>query len=268
LCDGCEQTISGYEKPFAENVFVPLHLLHRNEASPFRYDDWGLKFCVSVLWRLVAEIGDGGLSHLTEQQRDAARTAERTWREFLVGSRSTPGQFEVHVLPLDEIESHTYPELSPFINRYFLRAVDSGVVANSSMAFVFAKLCRVLVIGFVQSKSLHKWQGTRLRVRRGTIGGPVKYVIEKNVFNYFNNRATQAASVLAGLSARQKSKVEIAVRENLDTIAASEILRGMTADIRLAGQSAFRVTEGTAPVRDHAQRARAALRRARRAGEP
>jgi hypothetical protein len=124
------------------------------------------------------------------------------------------------------------------------------------MAFFFAKLCRVLVLGFVQVKSAHKWRGTKLRVRHGMIGGPIKYVIEKNVFNYFNNRATEAASILANLSARQKLKIQTAARENPGTIAASEVFRGMAADLRLAGQSAFRVTEGSTSNRDLAQKGR------------
>lgn len=52
LCAGCEQIFSPWEGKFAAGVFLPFH---RNEAKACGYNEWGLKFASSVVWRVLTE---------------------------------------------------------------------------------------------------------------------------------------------------------------------------------------------------------------------
>ena len=61
-----------------------------------------------------------------------------------------PGKFELHVLPVDLIADATGSEMPPNMNRYLARAVDMDVVSSNRSAFVYTKLCKLIVVGIIQ----------------------------------------------------------------------------------------------------------------------
>lgn len=241
LCHDCEQRFSSWEQSFAKEVFTPLHK-DRGKRIYCPYREWALKFAVSVSWRVLTFFKQSGLSHFSDAQLQAADEALATWADFLLEKRSNPGVFEQHVIPLDILRSHTVPELSPFINRYILRAIDMDPICTDKSAMVYVKMCKVMLIGFIQMPKPKQWKGTKLHVRRGKIGSK-KYVVPENLAEYISSKANRAAAALASLSPRQQRKIDEIFREKAGQLPNSQVLRAMTQDVALFGRDAFAVTQ-------------------------
>jgi hypothetical protein len=75
LCDDCEQRFGIWEKEFAENIFAPLH--SNPQDSLLEYQDWGLKFAVSVSWRVLTYFETLGVQHLSAAHQTSAQRARR-----------------------------------------------------------------------------------------------------------------------------------------------------------------------------------------------
>jgi hypothetical protein len=241
FCSECEQRLARDEKSFREQVFAPLH---EDPATPRAYQEWGLRFAVSVVWRGLVHNPEKFLGHLSDAQAAHAKEAERVWREFLLGLRPHPGRYQVRAIALDCVGRTTMPGLSPFANRYLLRAVGLDVVRGGSDVFVYAKLCRILLIGFVSVDRTADWEGGKLSPRSGTIGGSMDYVLPHSLFTYINNQADNAARALSKLSPPQRTLADAAIAANAGKLPNSDLLRAIEADVKLSGRAAFRVTRG------------------------
>jgi hypothetical protein len=69
---------------------------------------------------------------------------------------------------------------------------------------------------------------------------PRHYVIPKGIADYMNEKADQTKAILSSLSPQQDRKVDQAIKENLDDLAASEIFRAMNYDVAHSGSAAFK----------------------------
>jgi hypothetical protein len=99
-----------------------------------------------------------------------------------------PGQFEEHVLAMDELESATTTNLPPNINRYILRSVDMDVVAGERTVIVYTKLPRLAIVGFVETPGpRNSWQGTRIAAGHGTIM-PRGVTVPKPFGDYYDGK--------------------------------------------------------------------------------
>lgn len=237
LCADCEQLLNDWETPFCNNVFLQVQ---NNEITRqgINYNNWALKFASSVSWRVLTFYEKDGDDPLSPEQQKSAEKASETWRKFLLGDIPHPGEFQQHILLLDAIESHTAPELSPFINRYFLSAIDMDVVSSSDYAFVYTKFFRVVIFGFIHGTEHKKWRGTKINANSGVIGG-CDYVIPGEIINYMNHKANSVLEAQSKLSQKQKDKIGDLISKNIDKIATSEILRAMTYDYIHSGEKAF-----------------------------
>lgn len=209
-----------------------------------RLGKWALPFAVSVSWRTVQffrRAQGGQLAHLTAEQMAVLCRAEEAWADVMLGKAPHPGEFEQHIYPLDTLAAGT-PGVSPMINRYFLRATDLDVVAGSDTVFVYTKLLRLIVIGFVRMPRKHGWHGGKLHVRRG-VWGTRAYRMPGLMARYLSSRADRHAVALRSLSERQREKTSRLIDANLDAIATSEAFRAMAADVDLAGDAAFRISK-------------------------
>lgn len=251
LCSDCEQIFSQWESRFSARVFLPLH---RNDGKSFAYDSWGLKFASSIVWRVLTESLEHGSGRLTPEQSHTASLAEETWRAFILGKAPHPGRFEVHALPLDVVPANVGSGVSPFLNRYLLRVADAEVVAGTSEVLVYAKLCRVLLVGHVTVEDQTRWRASRLSVAHGTFGGDRDYYLPSGLQQYMNQRAVLGAEALASQSAHQKAKVRARLEADLPRLARSEVFRAMRADVARSGSDAFAATgdpsDGTEVIDD------------------
>lgn len=240
LCAECEGLFSGWEKSFSEQVFLPLH---KGTTSLFQYSDWALKFAVSVSWRTLVWPQDGRWSHLHPWQLESAGKAAEMWRQFLIGEREHPGSNEQRMIPLDVLESHTTPEISPFINRYMLRTVVADVVRSKRLVFTYTKLCRILILGFVDVPNRAKWRGGKVSVKRGSLGGPAEYHWPREFSEYVNHSANTGGAALGRMSAKQTAKLAALMEKDPERIANTEVFRAMTRDVEFSGTRAFRLKD-------------------------
>jgi hypothetical protein len=239
LCSDCEQVFSPWEGKFAAQVFLPFH---RNEGNAFGYDSWGLKFASSVVWRVLTESLEQGRGRLTAKQSSHASIAQQTWRDFMLGNATHPGRFEVHAIPLDVVPTANTADVSPFLNRYLLRAVDAEVIVGTTDVLVYAKLCRILLVGQVVVHDQGRWRPSRLSVARGALGGDRRYYLPIALQQYMNQRAMHGAEASASRSAHQKAKTLARLKADLPRFVGSEAFRAMRADVARHGSDAFAVT--------------------------
>jgi hypothetical protein len=237
LCSDCEQLFGKWEKEFSENIFIPLHESGSDPVS-FKYTDWCIKFSVSVSWRVLLYHKLHGLSHLSNDEILLADNAFTTWKEFLKGNLPHPGKYEQHILPLDIIESHNFPKLSPYINRYFLRGIDSDVIKSDTILMTYAKMCRVAIFGFIKYDEKNKWKGTKIHIKNGKIGA-TDYHITENIIRFLSERANTILESMQKISQKQADKIEESILGNLDKAASSDILKAMSSDVALFGEKAF-----------------------------
>jgi hypothetical protein len=132
------------------------------------------------------------------------------------------------------------PYMPPNMNRYFSREVEADVGATGTSAFVQVKICRLMVLGFVQMPNSREWKGTRVKMRRGSIGGPQTYCLPKNFGDYLIERAKHVASLQASISEPQKEKIVAAMRGDLDRVASSDTFEAISQDVKMFGPAAFK----------------------------
>lgn len=239
LCSNCEQVFSPWEGKFAELLFLPLH---RNESDSFTYGTWGLKFASSVMWRVLVESLEHGRGRLTPEQARLAGVAAQTWRAFLLGKVRHPGRFEVHAIPLDVVPPNVGPDVSPFLSRYLLSSADAEVISGDKEVLVYAKLCRILLVGHVVVEAQARWRASRLSVAQGVLSANHDYYRPIGLQQYMNQRAKRGAEALASQSARQKAKLRARLEADLPRLAGSEVFRALRADVARSGPHAFAVT--------------------------
>jgi hypothetical protein len=241
LCEECEKLFSSWEHSFAENIFFPLHN-NNNKIFTLPYKEWCLKFTVSVSWRVLMRAKLLGISLKHNIQTQKINVALNRWKEFLIGNRNHPDEFEQHIIPLDIIDTHTAEGLSPFINRYLLRSVDVDIPSSDNRAFVYIKMGKVMLIGFIYEPHPDWWKNSKIHVHKGFICSK-RYIAPDGLYEYINYRASKAAATLRSLSATQKNKITEMQKQNLDKLKDSEVLRAMNQDVELFGRAAFKITD-------------------------
>jgi len=236
LCQDCEQRLNKWETPFHRGVFLPLH---EGKACQVQYGDWFLKFAVSVSWRvLTLHMREGALSHLTPELQRRAADACETWKDFMLGHRSHPGQFEQHMLPLGEVDGFTGPDVPPNLNRYLLRSVDPRVYRIKDRAFVYSKMCHFVLIGFINMPHPRRWQGTKVHVRHGTFGGR-GYSVPNDLWAAIKDGALRVRRHERSISERQSNCIEEAYRGDMERFERSETFRATDQDVKLFGPKTF-----------------------------
>lgn len=236
LCDNCEQRLGRWEKDFCERVFLPYH---KDSTQTLHYDAWLAKFCISVCWRvLVHHTEETGLASLSDELKKNARMACDRWKALLLDQCTSIMPFEQHLLPLDLVVDLGDLDLPPNFNRYILRAVEIDVVSSPVEAFVYAKMCRFIVLGFIRMKHRTDWHDTKVGSTKGCIT-PGRMTLTPAFLDFVKGRASMTAALQQSLSARQKELIAQTCERDLDRVAQSETFRGMNQDVLLLGDEAF-----------------------------
>ena len=246
LCKDCETLLNQWEKPFCEQIFKPLHD-SESKIESLKYGDWALRFAVSVSWRVLEYWRcERSLEGLSDVQLQATEVALESWRKFLLGRANQVNRFEQHVLPIvgnelpiDVIKSTSAEGISPFLNRYLIRGTQMDVIASEHSAFVYSKLGRVLIFGFIKEPCRSKWKGTKIFGIEGTIksrGNSIPQYIGK----YLNEKAEFSRAKYNSMSLKQDKMVSEIQKKNLNRIAELEIFRAMQLDVELSGKDAFK----------------------------
>ncbi len=235
LCDKCESLLSVWENEAARSLFRPYH---RDTSAVIAYGSWLAKFCASVCWRVLFIHRGLGIKNFSGSQNVLAGEALRIWSDLMFDRAPNPGKFELHVLPVDFIAEAKGFELPPNMNRYLARTVEMDAVSNNTSAFIYAKLCKLIIVGFVQMPKPREWVGTRVAMKHGTIR-PGHRAVPGYFWQYLVDRTRNMAALQAKISARQKDKIATTMRTDLDRAAASETFAAMSHDVSMFGKTAF-----------------------------
>lgn len=238
LCTSCEGRLNLSETPFAEKLFHPFT---NRESSEFVYGEWLLRFCVSMSWRVLQFYKDE--TSLKNYELDAVSRiteAEQTWKAFLMGQVPHPGPFQQHLLPVYGPEAifGQLANTSPNINRYLMRTMDTDLVRGRTTNFVYSKLGRFIILGFIREDRPGRWQGSKVKITTGRIE-PRRYSIPEEFIEYINSKARREAELIAGLSPRQREKMDQAYREKITAFIGSDAYIAMENDVRMFGKAAF-----------------------------
>lgn len=236
LCATCEQRLNLWETQFSNKIFHPINA---DETLSIRYDKWLLKFCVSISWRTLLHINNKArLDHFSAYQATHAEKALDIWRNFLLDKLPHPGKYEQHLVPFSIIENKGDFNFPPNINRYLIRNVELDAAAGSESAFVYSKLGRFGIFGFIDVQRSKEWKGTKIHVNSGTVG-PRTYVLPRSLGNYLSDRATKAWDLMKTMSENQQRKVDSTIKENPERFLSSEVFQAMQQDIKMFGENAF-----------------------------
>lgn len=237
LCANCEQLLSGWETRFAAEVFHPLN---SDGGRRLRYGEWMLRFCVSLSWRVLLLFQEeSGLANLTENQRDAVRIALSTWSDFMQGRQPHPGQFEQHFIPLDAVTGFSGKGMPSNIDRYALRVVDIDIAAAKHGAFVYCKIGKFIVIGFVDMDYPKQWVGTKIHVRDGFVGEG-DFTLPQPFGDFLFARSNRSSEREDAISEKQQEKIVASMQGNMERTAKSGSFAALDADVRLFGDAAFK----------------------------
>ncbi len=237
LCDDCENLFNTWETEFANNVFHPMT---EGSSVYYPYGSWLLKFAVSVSWRVLNYfVEELDLSHFPAILQEKANNALSLWKDFLLGKTPHPARFEQHMLPLDLIDSFNHPYMPANINRYILRTVDIDVVhSGDKSAYVYSKMGRIVLVGFIEMPNPREWKGTKLHVKKGVLGSK-HYILPAGFGDYFVNKARGLAKIANSISPKQQQRIEESYSKDLDRAESSETVKAMDQDVKLFGNKAF-----------------------------
>lgn len=236
LCIDCEQLFSSWEDTFAKELFIPLH--QGESIKP--YGKWLLKFSTSISWRVLTLFKNHlDLNHFPDNLLSSVDNALLTWKEFLLDKRPHPAIHEQHILPFQGyIGDHNDPDMPSNINRYISRSIDIDAACSKTEAFVYIKMCRLLLIGFIEMKHPERWRHTKIHVNRGSLERK-HYKVPATVRNFLYYKAQRAQKVQSKMSDKQWARIGEDYKKNADKYSDSEMFKAMTQDAILFGEAAF-----------------------------
>jgi hypothetical protein len=240
LCEQCEGLLSKSESDVCEHIFLPLH---ERKQDRFRYGLSFVRFAVSVAWRgLVVLRREGSLGRLNEIPK-GVESAERSWREYLLSGRATPAPHVIHALPMDVPTNLDTRGRSPYLARFLLRMPSLGTQCRNGAGYIVVKMARLFVFGTIASgHERQEWRATQLHASGGA-WGVEKYHVPGWFEGYLNRGAELLQEHSTTLSLRQKKRTNEktlqAIKDDVDGVAESDLVRSFEADLRLFGPAAF-----------------------------
>lgn len=236
LCEECEGRFNKWETPTATHIFHPCN---NRKPMPYSYGSWLLKFAVSVSWRSMLH-----LQNLGQEQADATASqlvdkAMSTWHEYLLGNRPHPDRFEQHIMLFDRIDPTRgidLPDLPGNFNRFLMRGTYMNQAhSKGHPLFIFTKMGRMCVLGFIGISHPRQWQGTKIHVKGGSIGGDISVPVQ--FFDYLKSRAEKLQSEYSEISEKQRGKISQAFDDNTERAVESELYEATLADIEMFGKN-------------------------------
>lgn len=236
LCGDCEQLFCNWENTFAKKVFNPLH----NGESINSYGPWLLKFSTSVSWRVLTLFKNYlDLNHFPNHLLLSVEKALNIWKEFLLNKQPHPAEYEQHMLPFRGfIEDSNDPELPSNFNQYVSRSIDVDAACNKTEAFIYVKMCRILLIGFIAMDHPNDWRDTKIHVNQGILEKK-HYKIPGTIRSFMYYKAKKGQKVLRSMSKRQWDRIGQDYEKNPEKFRDSEMFHAITCDSKMFGDQAF-----------------------------
>ena len=194
---------------------------------------------MSVSWRVLVAYLRLGLQGRNASQKGAISQAEAIWRGFLLGHEPNPGPYQQHLIVANFVDTANNVKLSPYFNRYLVRAVSMDFLSSESTAFTYAKMGRCILFGHVQTPHRGRWRESRVGLSRGEIELDERFGLPIGVLDYWNDAADAVAGMHGRMSTRQQRKVAEAVDKRAAEFASSEVFRAFMFDLEHSGDQAF-----------------------------
>lgn len=231
LCGDCEGRFGQYETEFAKKIFHPW----QKGKNLISYDDWLLKFCVSISWRVLKFCRGRNLeANYTEEQTILMDQAEQRWYDFLQGKAPHPAKFEQHLLIFENVSSTSIPDLPSNFNRFMTGAITLDIVGSDQSIMTYAKMGRFNLFGIIQ-KGSNEWEGTKVHVKQGLLK-PDTFTIPIGLLDLFREKAQIFSSGMSKMSLVQKEKVERHILDNMEKYTKSDQFASIEADIAMFGK--------------------------------
>jgi hypothetical protein len=208
LCNDCEELFSGYEKIFAEKVFIPYH---DQGVRSFDYGPWLLKFAVSLVWRAIAKENGSGWEAEPEMGAQVEEAAQ-VWADFLLGKRADTAPYEHHFVLWDPQTmgmSGEVEKVPDHVFWYILRHLDATTIWSdkTKVLYGYSKLPQMLFFSGINPKKPANIKGTLIKKKVGTIG--LNQVIRNIDFGQFlAGRVKEYRSYMGKMSDTQRSRIE------------------------------------------------------------
>jgi len=240
LCKECESLFNRWETPFATHIYHAWNQ-HRETKQQYEYGDWLLPFACSVSWRALTwymDISEADKTEYSDMARTQIRKALIAWKDFMLGKRPHPGEFQQHMFLFDAIEHTDNPkQFPPNMNRFLTRGSYINLAHSKGYPlFIFVKMARITLLGFLGIEHPRQWVGSQIHVQGGHIGGNI--VAPVQFLEYLKERAAIIEKQQSLLSERQKSVIDRSISKNPDKAANSEVFEMMQRDIDMFGTEA------------------------------
>ena len=172
LCEDCEQRFSVVEKSFAEQVFRPYvdnelddWGVARGAIESFKYEEWLLRFVLSVNWRVLSYHIDKGINDLPASTVNELRQQEHSIRQYLLEESESTGSNSSYLLFLQNLASGSGslpPRMDPSVNFYLLRSVDGTLVISrrGKAGLAYSKVGPIALITSLLPPKLSKMSTT------------------------------------------------------------------------------------------------------------
>jgi hypothetical protein len=231
LCENCEQLFSVDERLFAQYVFRPYVMdeldqygVAQGKIKSISYDEWLLRFTISVLWRLLVHL-DLDKDYHNEAPGELLKVGvERAevWRRYLLRERTNTGGSDTHIFflqSLSSVKGSLPSSIDERIDTYLLRTVDGSAVTGPRHMAAYAKLGPIALYSSILPGKLDDLRNTRIH-KTGRLS-TVQSVLNKTVAGFiFVNRLKEIFPITE-YTPEQMAKVVNAMKQNPDRAEAS-----------------------------------------------
>jgi hypothetical protein len=224
LCEKCDNVTFGgeLEAPFADTIFNPI-LLKQKDLEPLIYDKVLLRFCVSVLWRVLlfgiedakkAKASTVNFGPIISEMEDLANQ----WREYLVNDQSSWTGHNVYFLRFGEAGLDP-KDIGPGMHTYSKLTIDMGSFVDPFMwePKIYAKFGPFVTFIPILASYVPLWEKegiSSLNENGGLLSFKGRKLPEHFKF-FLKQRSESSSDMFHQMSEMQKSKILKIKNENL-----------------------------------------------------
>lgn len=222
LCEDCEGIFNIIETHFSKRIFYPYvneeldeNCVAQGNIKYFKYDDWLLKFIISIHWRII--VASEREKETPDKHVHKINEFENIWRNFLLGERKDTGLCESHIIFLQNMAAgrgNFHSIINEKINYYLLRSTDGTIIFSNSNLGVFSKIGPIAFFTFIKPHKIKNSANTRIKMRGKQT--TIQSILNPDIVNFlFINRPNEAMDKLI-ISDKQQTVIDKSILKNPD----------------------------------------------------
>lgn len=223
LCAKCDNETFGskLEEPFAKTIFSPVVIENQNIEN-LKYDEKLLRFCVSVLWRVLLVGIDEAKTKNVNNNLDAIisymEECSNQWREYLLDEQSRWIGNNIYFLFFGE-GGLSPKDVGPGMHSYSRLSNDMGSLVDPVMwdPMIFAKFGPFITFTPLTNYYVDLWEKQEIFPIKENAGEFL--FVDRKLPEHFNillrNRAEISLNLFSQMSDTQQAKVLKIKNDNL-----------------------------------------------------